>query len=98
MADDKYKRAPVDSSVNGTSFHDHTIRATVVQLTALFGEPMMYGDKTTREWNAIGPNGEVVTIYDYKYDGAKAGYWHLGGREAGDTLRFKTWLERNLPR
>ena len=56
---------------DGTSFHGVTIRATVEQLTKAFGEPTMdsnWGDdKVNFEWEMETDEGEVFTIYDWKY-------------------------------
>ena len=58
-------------STDGTSFHGITIRATVEQLTKAFGDPTMdsnWGDdKVNFEWEMETEDGEVFTIYDWKY-------------------------------
>jgi len=58
-------------STDFTSFHGITIRASVEQLTKAFGEPSMeYNtgeDKVNFEWEMETDEGEVFTIYDWKY-------------------------------
>lgn len=58
-------------STDGTSFHGITIRASVEQLTKAFGDPTMdsnWGeDKVNFEWEMETEEGEVFTIYDWKY-------------------------------
>ena len=58
-------------STDGTSFHGITIRASVEQLTKAFGDPSMEyntgDDKVNYEWDMETDEGEVFTIYDWKY-------------------------------
>jgi len=58
-------------STDGTSFHGVTIRASVEQLSKAFGDPSMdsnWGeDKVNFEWEMETDEGEVFTIYDWKY-------------------------------
>ena len=58
-------------STDGTSFHGVTIRASVDQLTKAFGDPSMeYNtgeDKVNFQWQMETDEGEVFTIYDWKY-------------------------------
>jgi len=85
---------PCKTGANGTSFHDVIVEASLERLLRLFGKPA-YEDidgKVTREWILKGPRGEYVTVYDYKYDGASAGYWHVGGKNKLDELAFADWF------
>ena len=58
-------------STDGTSFYGVVIRATVDQLISAFGDPSMeYNtgeDKVNFEWEMETDEGEVFTIYDWKY-------------------------------
>jgi hypothetical protein len=58
-------------NTDGTSFHGVVIRATVNQLISAFGDPSMeYNtgeDKVNFEWEMETNEGEVFTIYDWKY-------------------------------
>lgn len=58
-------------STDGTSFHGITIRASVEQLTKAFGDPSIVDntgeDKVNYEWEMETDEGEVFTIYDWKY-------------------------------
>ncbi len=58
-------------STDGTSFHGVTIRASVDQLTKAFGDPTIVDntgeDKVNFEWEMETDEGEVFTIYDWKY-------------------------------
>jgi hypothetical protein len=59
-----------NQSTNGTSFQDVTFKASVQQLTNVFGEPD-YGsntgeDKTNFEWVLETDEGNVFAIYDWK--------------------------------
>ena len=75
-------------STDGTSFHGITIRATVEQLTKAFGDPTMdsnWGDdKVNFEWEMETEDGEVFTIYDWKYYRPlkldEYVIWHIGAK------------------
>tara|TARA_R110000868_G_scaffold310848_1_gene572025 strand:- start:262 stop:558 length:297 start_codon:yes stop_codon:yes gene_type:complete len=58
-------------STDFTSFHGITIRASVEQLTKVFGDPSIVNntgdDKVNFEWEMETDEGEVFTIYDWKY-------------------------------
>lgn len=73
---------------NGTSFHDVTFKASVNQLTNVFGEPD-YGyntgeDKVNFEWVLETDDEEVFTIYDWKeyreLDSDETIEWHIGSQ------------------
>jgi hypothetical protein len=81
------------ASLNGTSFHNIELRAPIERLVELFGEPITGCDsKTKHEWILEGSDGSVVSLYDYKYDGAREGYWHVGGRTVGACRTFVLWF------
>jgi len=82
----------LDADVNGTSFHDVEIRASLKKLTGLFGAPCKGYDKTKHEWVLRGPMGVTVTIYDYKYNGAREEYWHVGARTSDACTAFARWF------
>jgi hypothetical protein len=75
-----------NSSTNGTSFYDVTIKASVNQLINAFGEPDYDGntgeDKVNFEWEMETEDGEVFTIYDWKHyrklDLDEIIEWHIG--------------------
>jgi len=82
-----------NSSTNGTSFHDVTIKASVNQLINAFGEPDYDGntgeDKVNFEWEMETEEGEVFTIYDWKeYRVLKSDEivtWHIGAKSKSDS-------------
>jgi len=59
-----------NSSTNGTSFHDVTIKASVNDLISILGEPTVQDntgdDKVNFEWDCETEDGDVFTIYDWK--------------------------------
>ncbi len=79
--------------VNGTSFHDVTIRTSINELTKLLGEPSMSDnsgeDKVNVEWEVITEDGTVGTIYDWKeykrLEGDDVVEFHIGGHTKLDT-------------
>jgi hypothetical protein len=75
-----------NSSTNGTSFYDVTIKASVNQLINAFGEPDYNGntgdDKVNFEWEMETEEGDVFTIYDWKeyrkISDIEVIEWHIG--------------------
>jgi len=73
-------------NVTGTSFHDVTFKATVNQLINVFGEPDYDSNngeyKVNFEWDLETEEGDVFTIYDWKYyrkiDLDEVIEWHIG--------------------
>jgi hypothetical protein len=59
-----------NSSVDGTSFHDVVIKASVNHLISVLGEPTIQDntgeDKVNFEWDCETEDGDVFTIYDWK--------------------------------
>jgi hypothetical protein len=70
-----------DADANGTSLQGY-IRAYYHQLVAVFGLPLVGGDKTTVEWCLEFEDGTVATIYDWKEYETPMGLhrWHIGGK------------------
>ena len=90
--------------VNGTSFHDVTIKTSINQLTKVLGEPNIQDntgeDKVNVEWEIIIDNNIVGTIYDWKeyrrLDGDDLVEFHIGGHNKSDTLIIKNELKQLL--
>lgn len=59
-----------NSSTNGTSFHNVTIKTSVNKLKSVLGEPEVEDntgeDKVNFEWDLETSEGDVVSLYDYK--------------------------------
>jgi hypothetical protein len=92
-----------NSSTNGTSFYDVTIKASVNQLINAFGEPDYDGntgeDKVNFEWEMETEDGEVFTIYDWKtydvdYTMNELNQFNIGGVESAE--EFITELESKI--
>jgi len=74
-------------SMDGTSFHNTTIKCSVSTLIKVLGEPdcaMNDGeDKVNFEWYMETDNGDVFTVYDWKeYRSLNENemiQWHIGG-------------------
>ena len=89
---------------SGTSYFGQTIEATVEQLTELLGEPYNdYNngdDKVNYEWIMETDNGDVFTIYDWKYyrplHPAELVHWHIGGFNGQSTITAKNELNKEL--
>ena len=86
-----FKSTP-SKHVGGTCFHDVTIQCSVKKLVKLFGKSVGARDKITHEWVLTSPEGRVVTIYDYKFDGATEGRWHIGAHTKETCVQFKNWF------
>ena len=75
-------------STDNTSFHGVVIRATINQLISAFGEPTIHDntgeDKVNYEWDMETDEGEVFTIYDWKYyrplSSDEFVTWHIGAK------------------
>ena len=76
-------------NTDGTSFHGVVIRATINQLISAFGEPTVHDntgeDKVNYEWDMETDEGEVFTIYDWKYyrplSSDEFVTWHIGAKD-----------------
>jgi len=74
-------------NVDGTSFQDVTIKASVQDLTRVLGEPDNNNtgeDKVNFVWDLETEEGDVFTIYDWKeyrkLDLDEIIEWHIGAR------------------
>ena len=60
-----------DKSADGTSFHNITIKTTLGRLRAAFGDPEFENnngqDKTNIDYILETSNGDVFTVYDWKF-------------------------------
>jgi hypothetical protein len=78
---------PTKKSVNGTSFHNDTVRASVEDLRKILGEPTCEQndgeDKVNFEWEMQTEDEDVFTVYDWKeYRSLSEDEiieWHIGG-------------------
>jgi len=90
--------------VNGSSFHNVTIKTSVNELIRVLGEPTYQTndgeDKVNFEWVCETIDGDVVTIYDWKeyrmIDVDEEIKFHLGGHSLIHTLDGKDELLRLL--
>jgi hypothetical protein len=90
--------------VNGSSFHNVTIKTSVNELIRVLGEPTYQTndgeDKVNFEWVCETIDGDVVTIYDWKeyrmIDVDEEIEFHLGGHSLIHTLDGKDELLRLL--
>ena len=88
----------------GTSFHDTVIYATPQQLIDAIGSPSYANnegeDKVNMEWVCETGDGEVFTIYDWKYyrplEMDEEVGWHIGGKNGIHTYKGKVELEEAL--
>ena len=90
--------------VNGSSFHNVTIKTSVNELIRVLGNPdddsNTGEDKVNFEWICETIDGDVVTIYDWKeyrmIDVDEEIEFHLGGHSLIHTLDGKDELLRLL--
>ena len=93
------KQSPV-----GTSYHMHTISATVNQLKSVLGEPEYNPndgrDKVNFEWEMETDNGDVFTVYDYKeyrtISEDEIIEWHIGGKSSSVTALAQSEIKNAL--
>lgn len=75
-----------NSSTNGTSFHNVTIKTSVNKLISVLGEADCVEntgeDKVNFEWDLETSEGDVVSLYDWKQyreiDLDETIEWHIG--------------------
>ena len=86
---------PTRKSVNGTSFHNTVITATVEQLRQILGEPVCEQndgeDKVNFEWEMETESGAPFTVYDWKEYRQIGEHevieWHIGGHRSIETAQ-----------
>ena len=91
-------------SASGTSFFNHTIRASVSDLRQILGLPVYDEndgeDKVNFEWVMETESGDVFTVYDWKeYRELKETdivEWHIGGKDESINNEARTELESAL--
>lgn len=90
-----------DKGVGGTSFHNHTFKASKSQLMEAIGKPDWVDetpeDKTQNEWICETDDGDVFAIYDWKeyrvYGDDEMIEWHIGGHSGGVTRQAQREIE-----
>jgi hypothetical protein len=93
-----------DQNLNGTSFHDSVIYASVNELIEILGEPQYQSndgqDKVNFEWDCETEEGDVFTIYDWKeyrtISKDEEIEWHIGGHSKGITTVAASEIESML--
>lgn len=93
----RYRRTPVDRSVESTSLKAE-VSVPFAALRKAFGPPDRHeGPDMYNEWFFKGPGGPF-TIYDRDRDNAKgkggAKNWHIGGRS--DASAFLAWMRAEV--
>ena len=97
-----------DANVSGTHFHG-TVRVPPAALVDRFGRPdEADGYKVSMEFVFVSPDGDVVTLYDWKatslYGGTRTTprmlraqtrpfEFHVGGHRDAPTAAFIAWLK-----
>lgn len=94
---------PTSQNLNGTSFHDSTITASLTQLKTICGEPTCYGDtddKVQYEWDMETADGTPFTIYDWKeyrkFGANEMIEWHIGGFSRYETSKAQDEVQETL--
>jgi hypothetical protein len=93
-----------DKEVDGTSFHNHTFKASKAHLIEAIGEPewterayQNINDKVQNEWICETEDGNVFTIYDWKeyriYNNDEMIEWHIGGHSGRVTRQAQEEIE-----
>jgi hypothetical protein len=97
-----------DSRLDGTSFHNNTVKATVNQLTEILGEPSYAcedeDEKVQYEWDCECETEDgdpfYVSVYDWKeyreYSEYETIEWHIGGKSSWDTDDARDYIESKL--
>lgn len=92
-----------NADTGGTSFHDHTVTATVAQLKKALGEPMgdnSGDDKVNMEWGAVTEDNEPFAIYDWKHyrplKDTDRVQWHIGAKNKEISKKAQRELQQLL--
>ena len=88
-----------DANIDGTWLQERdAIEASPNKLISLFGPPsQLMGDKTTHEWYFEDDEGNVFTLYDYKFytpTGHISRTWNVGGKTY--SFDFIEWLRKRV--
>lgn len=105
-----YQPVSPDKAI-GTSFLEY-VTTSYEKLVELFGLPNSEGDdfKTSTEWVLKDPEGNILTIYDYKatnlyykdypsieeFRKLKKYEWHIGGNNKSAALRLINFLINSI--
>ena len=92
--------------IDGTSFHETTIKCSVATLRKVLGEPDYEPndgeDKINFEWVMETNDGDVFTVYDWKeYRSLNENEmieWHIGGRNKKSTEQAKSEIREAIVR
>jgi hypothetical protein len=90
---------PTTKSPDGTSFHDDTVRANLVQLKLILGDPTFEDIDPCYVWVMELDSGDVFTVYDWHYhyfEETSMIDWNIGGHSRKTTLEAKIMLEAKL--
>lgn len=97
MPGEKYVISP-DSNVNLLKKHGEISGLSLIRLKDFLGEPSSgWCDKVQYEWIFVGPNGTVVTLYDWN-DSQKHNTWHVGSLKPAQAQDFIKWLTKKIPK
>jgi len=100
--------AKSELSMNGTSYHQIDVKASLIELKSIFGEPETWFDKSYYNFSCevvtIDADGnslkEPFTLYDYKEPFAPLAdemfEWHIGTLEKNVAERVKLEIENKL--
>ena len=90
--------------IDGTSFHETTIKCSVSTLRKILGEPEYEPnngeDKINFEWAMETNDGDVFTVYDWKegrpLNESDMIEWHIGGRNRTATEQAKSEIREAI--
>ena len=93
-----------NSSIDGTSFHNITITASVNDLINVLGEPTFQGntgeDKVNFIWDMETDDGDVFTLYSWKeyrkISDIEIIEWHIGARNRSISNKAQYEIMREL--
>jgi hypothetical protein len=102
------KQEVIDRGISAEGTHLQTeIDVSYAQLVARMGEPNVEADgyKVDAEWLVITPDGEVLTVYNYKTGKNYLGKdgkaveditdWHIGGKDEAAAHLLASYLTGN---
>ena len=83
-----------DADTGGVSYNYVNVYASIETMTRVFGASQAPFERVTHKWSFSGPFS--ATVYDYNYDGAYSGEWHVGTDDLEQAEQFKRWFDRKI--
>jgi len=94
---EKYVSDP-EANTNMMNCHGTLEKVPYLKLVEVFGEPTSHGwcEKVQYEWVFTGPNGSIVTLYDWMSIDASPSTWLVASLKPAYAQDFIKWLNKKI--